>query len=250
MLTRDTDGTGANSGPAAKTWVNARIAIAPNATNEVGQPHTFTVTLEKDTGTGGFVAAAGEHVDFTLTDSNGAGFVLNAAASTCDNAGANTERGRSVHDRVQLADGRSGDRARVGDGDDRRRGPVSGRDRRPRRRTRGDAVKTFVDANIQITPQTATNPVGTNHTFTVTVMKNAGLGGGFVAAAGEHVTASIVNSRWRDGDDQRRALDLRRRGREHQRGGSVPARDLEPDRGHDEGVRLGDAAGRRCLAHA
>ena len=27
-----------------------------DATNEVGQPHTFTVTLEKDTGTGTFVA--------------------------------------------------------------------------------------------------------------------------------------------------------------------------------------------------
>ena len=51
-LTRHTNGTGANSGPAVKTWVNARISIAPNATNEVGQPHTFTVTLQKDTGTG------------------------------------------------------------------------------------------------------------------------------------------------------------------------------------------------------
>ena len=55
-LTRHTNGTGANSNPAVKTWVNARIAIAPNATNEVGQAHTFTVTLQKDTGTGTFVA--------------------------------------------------------------------------------------------------------------------------------------------------------------------------------------------------
>ena len=47
-LTRNTDGTGVNSGPAVKTWVNARILIAPNATNEVGAPHTFTVTLQKD----------------------------------------------------------------------------------------------------------------------------------------------------------------------------------------------------------
>ena len=45
--------------------------------------------MQKDTG-GGFVPAAGEHVDFTLTNSNGAGAVLNAAASTCDDAGANT----------------------------------------------------------------------------------------------------------------------------------------------------------------
>src|SRR5205814_9594618 len=28
--------------------VNARISIAPNATNEVGRPHTFTVTVLQD----------------------------------------------------------------------------------------------------------------------------------------------------------------------------------------------------------
>ena len=71
-LTRATNGAAGNSEPATKTYVNARISIAPSATNEVGAPHTFTVTLEKDTGTGTFVAAAGEHVDVTLTDSNGA----------------------------------------------------------------------------------------------------------------------------------------------------------------------------------
>ena len=40
----------------------------------------------------------------------------------------------------------------------------------------GDAVKTFVDANIQITPATATNPIGTNHTLTGHVNVNAGDG--------------------------------------------------------------------------
>ena len=49
--------------------MNARIHITPNATNVVGQAHTFTVLLEKDTGNPtGFVPAAGEHVDVTLTD--------------------------------------------------------------------------------------------------------------------------------------------------------------------------------------
>ena len=71
-LTRDTNGVPANSGPAVKTWVNAKITITPNATNAVGQPHTFTATLSKDTGTGTFVAAAGETVTITLTNSNGA----------------------------------------------------------------------------------------------------------------------------------------------------------------------------------
>ena len=70
-VTRTTNGAGDNSGPANKTWVNARISIAPNATNEIGQPHTFTVTLQKDSGSG-FGPAQGEHVDVTLTPSGGA----------------------------------------------------------------------------------------------------------------------------------------------------------------------------------
>src|SRR5262249_58286156 len=58
-LTRATDSTHGSSGPATKRWVNAKIAIAPNATNVVGQPHTFTVTLSQDTGDGtGFNGAA------------------------------------------------------------------------------------------------------------------------------------------------------------------------------------------------
>ena len=49
-----------------------------------------------------------------------------------------------------------------------------------------DVAKTFVDANISIAAS-ATNEVGTSHSFTVTVQKNVGLGGLFVAASGEHV---------------------------------------------------------------
>ena len=57
----------------------------------VGQPHTFTVTLSQDTGNGaGFVAFPGQHVDFTLTPAGGATPVVDTVASTCDDAGANT----------------------------------------------------------------------------------------------------------------------------------------------------------------
>ena len=55
-LTRDTDpATGitagpGGSGPATKQWVDARISIAPDKTNEVGQPHTFTATVQQDDG--------------------------------------------------------------------------------------------------------------------------------------------------------------------------------------------------------
>ena len=87
------------SGPATKVWVAARISIAPNATNEIGQPHTFTVTLEKDSGTG-FGPAANEHVAVTLTPSGGATH-SSAATGTCTNSGPNTKR-RSVHGDVHV----------------------------------------------------------------------------------------------------------------------------------------------------
>src|SRR5262249_1494173 len=76
-LTRVTgDGLPGDSPNAIKTWVaagsvRAQIAIAPSTTAEVGTSQSFTVTLSKDTGTGTFVPAAGEHVSVALTDSNG-----------------------------------------------------------------------------------------------------------------------------------------------------------------------------------
>jgi hypothetical protein len=55
----------------------------------------------------------------------------------------------------------------------------------------GPAVKTFVDANIQLTPATATNLVGTIHTLTCHINVNAG--SGFAnAAAGTACTGLIL----------------------------------------------------------
>src|SRR5262249_16640280 len=87
-LSRTTNGVGPNSGNATTVWVAARIPTAPNATNEIGQPHTFTVTLEKDSGSG-FGPAANEHVTVTLTPSSGA-TLPNPATGTCTNSGPNT----------------------------------------------------------------------------------------------------------------------------------------------------------------
>ena len=88
-FTVETDGIAPNSGDAVKTFVKAKIEITPDATNEVGKPHTFTVTLQKDAGNGqGFVAAAGRARDVTLTDSNGA--THSAPTGSCTTAGANT----------------------------------------------------------------------------------------------------------------------------------------------------------------
>jgi hypothetical protein len=185
VLTRSTDGVGANSGPAVKTWVNAKISIAPSATNEIGQPHTFTATLSKDTGTGTFVPAAGETVTITLTNSNGAAaspagpFTGTTDANgqfavTFTSASTGTVTG---HASSTLSVNGSTPFSVATDGTS----PNS-----------GDAAKTFVDANIQITPATATNAVGTTHVLTLHVDVNPGTG--FVnAPAGTSITASILS---------------------------------------------------------
>jgi hypothetical protein len=170
----------------------AKIEITPNATNEVGQPHTFTVTLSKDaTGTGPFVPAPGEHVTVTLTDSNGA--THSAPTGTCTNAGPNTDaNGQCTITFTSNTAGKvtghatstltvSGTSLTVAtDG----AAPNS-----------GDAVKTFVDANIQITPQSDTDPINDNHVLTGHVNINAGQGAGFVnAPAGTVINFSLTNS--------------------------------------------------------
>jgi uncharacterized repeat protein (TIGR01451 family) len=68
---------------------HASISIAPSDTNGIGESHTFTVTLLKDLDDGaGSIPAAGEHVAVTLSPAGVA--TVDAANSTCDNAGANT----------------------------------------------------------------------------------------------------------------------------------------------------------------
>src|SRR5262249_50133417 len=72
-LTRSTgDGLTGDSANANKTWVAAAITIAPSAANEVGSPHTFTVTVTEDLGNAVFVPAAGANVTATCTAGNGA----------------------------------------------------------------------------------------------------------------------------------------------------------------------------------
>ena len=96
LVTGDSTGIGSLSnnvmGNVLQPVPKASITIAPSAVNGIGESHTFTVTLKKDLDDGaGPVPAAGEHVDVTLTAAGGAVVSLNAAASTCDNAGANTD---------------------------------------------------------------------------------------------------------------------------------------------------------------
>jgi Prealbumin-like fold domain len=80
----ETGGTG-NNPDAFKAFVDGRVSITPSDVNGIGEPHTFVVDADQNTGSG-FVAATNGNVDVTLTDANGAINQINAAASTCDDA--------------------------------------------------------------------------------------------------------------------------------------------------------------------
>ncbi len=186
-LTRATDSTHGSSAPAVKTWVNAIISISPNAFNEVNDPHTFVATIQKDLGNGTFVPAANEAVTVTLTPdstacpsptgpftgtTNASGEFSVTFTSAC--AGTITAHASST-----LAVGASAPFTIQTDS-------LGGNS--------PDATKVFQDAKISITPN-GSNAVGSDHTFTATVMVDLGQGGGFVLAPdGTPVTFTSVDS--------------------------------------------------------
>jgi hypothetical protein len=182
-LTRATGDAHVGDGPnATKNWAGARISIAPSATNEIGQPHTFTVTVEQDTGSGFVPVPAGTPCNITLTNGGGAvatpagpfNLTTNASGQCSVTFTSNTTGTVTGHASSTLSIG--GQSVTV--------------------QTNGvapnsaDAVKTFVNAKVAITPATANNPVGTNHVLTLHVDVDPGTG--FVnAPAGTSITASI-----------------------------------------------------------
>jgi adhesin/invasin len=182
-ITRSTDGTHGSSGAATKRYVDARIVVTPpTATNEVGHPHTVTATVSQDDGLpigaqGGDAANGlgpapdGTLVTFSLpTNTAGATFV---AGNTCTTSAgscsvqitSNAAGNVAIHGTTTFTVGGLSLTRATGDthlGDS------------------ADGQKTYVDANIQISPLTATNEVGTPHAFTGHVNVNSG--GGFVNA--------------------------------------------------------------------
>jgi hypothetical protein len=81
----ETGGTG-NNPDAFKVFVDGRVSITPNDVNGIGESHTFVVDAEQNVNGTGFVPATDGNVDVTLTPADGAVPVVNAAASTCDDA--------------------------------------------------------------------------------------------------------------------------------------------------------------------
>ena len=97
-VTRATDGTHGSSNDATKRFVDAKILITPpNATNTVGDPHTFFVSFLQDDGlaaaaggdgvTGFGPVPTGTQVIVTRTDSDGAVSTLTGTGDTCMSPG-------------------------------------------------------------------------------------------------------------------------------------------------------------------
>jgi hypothetical protein len=145
------------TGPATKIYGAPSIAIAPSAVNEVGHPHTFTVTVTTVPGTTttfgsitpsvvpapdsmsstcGTPVLSGNTATCTVTiDSSTAGVFIANASAVLTISGFQTTVSTTV----------------------------------PAQTTTGAATKTYVDASIAINPPAAVNEVGVEHTFTITV---------------------------------------------------------------------------------
>src|SRR5207249_1260067 len=195
--TRTTDGTAGNSGTASKTWADATIAITPaTATNAVGTNHTLTITVTAVGTTSPLtvpVTADGTSLgngSATAIITSGPGSFVHSSPSrhtadlstaSCTVVITSATTGTTVvsaTSSIPLTG--AGSATRTTNGTAGNSGPAS---------------KTWVDATIAITPATATNAVGTNHTLTITVTAvNTTLGNGTATASITSGPGSFVRS--------------------------------------------------------
>ena len=167
-----------NNKPAAQIDIDP-----PSAFNEIGDNHVVTATVQVHNGDGSYVNAPnGTLVTFSLVNNTAsADFVPAVGGDTCTTSAgqcsvtinATQTGGVDVHassDPVEL--GVTVHVETDGTGDNS-----------------ADASKTWVDAKIEITPETDTNPIHTAHVFTVTVTQYPD---GATPAATANVTTNVT----------------------------------------------------------
>src|SRR5262249_18007633 len=143
------------SGNASKNWVDANIRISPaTASNEIGTNHGLTITRNALNGT----IDAGPHTP-TATIVSGPGSVAGP------NTGTHTGGAATASCTVTITSATPGVTVVSATSDIPVNGVVITRTTGTAQNTAsggsGNASKNWVDANIQITPGSATNPVGT-----------------------------------------------------------------------------------------
>jgi len=144
------------TGPATKIYGMPTIAIAPSAVNEVGHAHTFTITV---------TSLPGQTTQFnsitpTVTPTP------NSMTSTCNNPTVNANVATCT---VTINNSTAGVFTATATAVLTVNGFQSTITTNGQSGNSGPATKTYVDASIAITPQTAVNEVGNQHVFTVTV---------------------------------------------------------------------------------
>ena len=160
------------------------ISIAPDAVNDVGDSHTFTVSANTTVAGQQTPAPDGTVVTVTLTD--GGGNPITPTADTC--ATGTTGGSCSVTFSSSVAGLITGHaEADIVTGGGTVHVETGGTGNNP------DAVKRFVDARITIGADDV-NGINEPHTFTVDVDQDLGGGAGFVAATVGHVTAALTDS--------------------------------------------------------
>jgi uncharacterized repeat protein (TIGR01451 family) len=165
--------------------VDANVSIAPNAFNEVGVPHTFTVTVNQ-TIDGVSSGAANANVTVTLDYTNGATDGGHTTLTGTTNPSGQFQVTFVSPTAGQVTGKATATLSVLGVSLTRKTGDSNAGDS-------GPAVKTYEDATISIGPN-GVNGITESHTFTATVMENLGQGGGWVAASGVPVTITLANT--------------------------------------------------------
>ena len=185
-ITRSTSGNSGpgGSGAATKAFVNGNITIAPSAVNEVGNAHTFTVTVNGDSGDGtGLHPVAGINPTVTLATAPSS-VTDNCASTGTDAAGQctviiNSDVAGTFVANASITFTVNGVSITLDTAGNS--GPGGS----------GPATKVFVDGNITI-GESAVNEVGNAHTFTIKVKGDAGAGAGLQPVAGIKPTVTLA----------------------------------------------------------
>jgi hypothetical protein len=191
-LTRATGTGGLNGADAHKSYVGGSITINPSATNEVGQQHIFTIVVTQDAN--GNTLATTANISATVNPAPG------SSSTTCGAAVAFT--GNTATCTLTINNPAPGAFTAHATASFTISGATVTRSTNGTAPNSGDAIKTYVNAKIAVSPLTADNPVNQTHTITATVQQDDGIAApsgdnvnGFGAAPnGTLVTFSLLNN--------------------------------------------------------
>ncbi len=160
--------------------VDAKISITPNGTNEIGHKHVFTGHVQVNSGSGFVDAPDGTVISFA--SASGPGTFDTPTCTTAGGTGSCNDGLTSATPGVTVVNAST---------DVTVEGILLHRTTNGSNGNSGSATKTWVDANIQISPLTAQDPINDNHILTGHVNVNTGTGGYVNAPAGTSITLSI-----------------------------------------------------------